>query len=269
MRSLAFVAVLAVGLSAFNAGAAVLYNGSDGGTPEDQGWLYTDLSGGLAIHGATGGVTTLNTTALNGIYAGYSQVAIMDRTTGFTVRFTVQIQSEGHSGSDDRAGFSVIVLSADSKGLELAFWEDEIWPQDDGVPLFTHGTGAAYNTTAALTQYDLAIMGSTYQVFAGGSPLFSGTVADYSDFGTPYDEINALFFGDDTSSAQAEVDITWIEVLDYAVPEPGAAALLALGAMVLMFRRRRGGSRRRRRQEEEEEAREHPPAPAQSQPEGA
>ena len=250
MRSFACVAVVVAitGWGSLEAGAAVLYDGSLGGgtqTPADQRWLYTDLSGGLAVHGAVGGVTTLNTTASDLISAGYSQLALMDRTTGYTVRFTVQIQSEAHSGSTDRAGFSVIVLSADSKGLELAFWEDEIWPQDDGVPLFTHGAGEAYDTTAALTQYDLAIQDSTYQLFAGGSPLFSGALADYSAFGAPYNQANALFFGDDTTSAQAKVDITWIEVLDYAVPEPGAAALLALGGVVLMFRRRRGGSRGR------------------------
>ena len=252
MRSFVCVAVVMVAITGWvspDAGAAVLYDGSLGGgtqTPADQGWLYTDLSGGLAVHGAVGGVTTLDTTASDLISAGYARPALMDRTTGYTVRFTVRLQSESHSEStDDRAGFSVIVLSADSKGLELAFWEDEIWPQDDGVPLFTHGTGVAYDTTAALTQYDLAIMGLTYSVFANGSPLFSGSVADYSAFGDPYDKVNALFFGDDTTSAQAKVDITWIEVLDYAVPEPGAAALLALGGVVLMFRRRRRPRRAR------------------------
>jgi hypothetical protein len=79
---------------------------------------------------------------------------------GYTLTFAIQVEAEGH-GNNNRAGFSVIVLSDDKKGIEMAFWEDEIWVQEDDLndpgDLFTHAEGVPYSTTTGLTTYNLAI----------------------------------------------------------------------------------------------------------------
>ena len=120
----------------------------------------------------------------------------------------------------------MIVLGSDSKGLELGFWNNEVWAQNDS-PRFTHGEGAAINTTAALTDYALTIQGNSYTLRANGLGLLSGQVRDYSAFGAPYTSKNFLFFGDDTSSAAARTDIARVTL--GAVPEPASLALLAAG----------------------------------------
>lgn len=38
----------------------------------------------------------------------------------------------------ERAGFSVILLGADRRGIELGFWRDQVFAQAD-QPLFTRG----------------------------------------------------------------------------------------------------------------------------------
>jgi hypothetical protein len=47
---------------------------------------------------------------------------------------------------------------------------------------------------------------------------------------------NFLFFGDDTSSAAGVSELAYIEVLDYAVPEPSTVFLLSLGAVMMRKR---------------------------------
>ncbi|HLF90911.1 MAG TPA: hypothetical protein VI451_18355, partial [Anaerolineales bacterium] len=105
----------------------------------------------------------------------------------------------------------------DKKGVELAFWEDEIWAQNDSSTggLFTHGEGAAFDTTASLTDYQVMIVGDTYTVTAGTNVILTGAVRDYTDFaGTidPYETPNFLFFGDDTTSAQARIHLSYVSV---------------------------------------------------------
>lgn len=123
------------------------------------------------------------------------------------------------------------MLSDDSIGLELAFWEDEIWAQGDTPSLFVHDEGVAFDTTAAIVTYDLSILGSSYQVFAHGVPVLSGALRDYSAHSNPvYSATNFIFFGDDTSSALGETEISYVEVFDQsvAIPEPSTAALAIL-----------------------------------------
>ena len=54
---------------------------------------------------------------------------------------------------------------------------------------------------------------------------------DYSSFGLPYSIKNFIFFGDDTMSALASVDLTAISIS--AVPEPGTAAVMLAGLALL------------------------------------
>ena len=224
-----------------------LYDGSLNTLPGAQGWVYltNPFIGAAATQSVSGGVTTLNTNAVESDQAGYFGslpvlVPAINRTDGFTVSFDLRIVSESHS-SNNRAGFSVIALSQDVKGIELGFWTDEIWAQSG--PDFLHAEGTAINTTTSLTQYDLTVLGDNYYLFAGGSQILTGALRDYSSFGLPYTTPNFLFFGDDTSSASAEAELASIAIGTGAdvvppalVPLPAAlplffSALIGLGVL--------------------------------------
>jgi hypothetical protein len=206
-----------------------LYDGSLGGTPDTQEMIYlTQPSPPFPPSQATqtfsNNVTILDTTATNDDYAGYfgnKSVPALDRTQGYTLHFTVQIDSESHANSH-RAGFSVIVLSDDVKGIELAFWQDEVWAQHDDSTgnLFTHGEGAAFDTTTGLIAYELAIISDTYSLLANDIAILAGPLRDYTNFPgfpDPYETPNLIFLGDDTTSAQALIQLAFVAV---TVTEP-------------------------------------------------
>ena len=241
----------------------VLYDGALNTDPSAQGWSYQAFpgpGGETASVSVGGGATTLNTTGANGIQAGYSRIApfVLDRTTGFTLDFDVKLLSEAHA-TNDRAGFSLIALSNDKKGIELGFWTDQVWAQND-TPLFTHGESAAFDTTAAgsgaagTTRYRLSVLGDNYSLFqigAGGAatPLLENKpLRDYSAFVgpiDPYETPNFLFVGDDTTSARGSVQIARFEASPFAVvPEPGTLGLLGMAGSTGLLSRLR--QRRRR-----------------------
>jgi hypothetical protein len=217
-------AVLALALSGAvlaGAGAAppatVLYDGGLGSPPEAQGLLYFDPSR-LAGHTTAGGATTLDTTLFNALQAGYTITPTLpltlDRLAGYQVVFAVQILTETHANAN-RAGFSLIALSADKLGIELGFWRDRVWAQEGGTTnLFTQAEGAAFDTTVPTT-YTLRIQGGGYALNAGATPVLAGAVRDYTAFeGFPdvYETPNFLFLGDDTTSARAAVRFSWVAV---------------------------------------------------------
>lgn len=157
--------------------------------------------------------------------------ATLDRMTGFAVNFDLRVDFESHA-SNDRAGFSVIVVSNDLRGIELGFWTDEVWAQNWAPgDEFTHGEGAAFDTTAALATYSLGILDNSYTLSVAGSPLLSGVLRDYSAEGVPYEVANFVFFGDNTSRARAVVTLGKIAV----VPLPASVVLLlpALGGLLV------------------------------------
>ncbi|WP_081602983.1 DUF4347 domain-containing protein [Fortiea contorta] len=243
------------------AGLTPLYNGSLGGAPNTQGWLQfsaTPAIGAVASGGTqtiNGGETKLVSTKEGG--AGYSNYngglpiplnpafPVLDRNQGFTLSFDLKINSESHSSDDnndgiqDRAGFSVIVVTSDNtKAIELGFWEDQIWAQNDGPntpigssrTLFTHSATETvlYDTKKQLTRYDLTIQGDTYSLFAAGgvAPILKGSLRNYTAFdhtkagplGTPlsydpYERANFVFLGDNTTSAQADINLQRVELL--------------------------------------------------------
>jgi hypothetical protein len=207
----------------------VLYDGALGDgteTPGDQGFTYLALPA-LTTPSAAGGVTTLDTTANSGIYAGFvgANMPTLDRTAGYTVSFTARVAQETHT-SNDRAGFSIIVLSSDAIGLELAFWENEIWAQHDvqtGGGYFQHGEGVFTDTTQRLTRYDLAVVSDTYTLWMSGTEVLSGSLRDYTGYeGTldPYETPNFLFLGDDTTSASAIFELSQVEITTNVTDEP-------------------------------------------------
>ena len=230
---LAITAALACGQAA--RADFVLYDGALNTTPDAQGWLYLASPGSAATRTASGGVTVLDSTAASADMAGFFStghplVGTLDRAAGFTVTFRLQLDRESHT-SNDRAGFSVIALGSDSKGVVLGFWNNEVWAQKDS-PIFTHGEGAAFDTTAALTDYALTISGNGYTLKAGAQTLLTGVVKDYSAFGAPYTQKSFLFFGDDTTSAAALTRIARVTL--GAVPEPSAWVMTACGGLGLL-----------------------------------
>ncbi len=176
-----------------------------------------------------GGATVLDTTANNGIYAGWVSEGtitpgfpILDRANGFQVDVTVQVEAEAHA-NNNRAGYSLIALGSDAKGIELAFWGNEIWAQNDTATggLFTHGEGVVFDTTANLVDYQVIIVSDTYTLTANATPILTGPVRDYTDFSgfpDPYETPNFLFMGDDTTSAQARIRLTYVSITGTGQP---------------------------------------------------
>jgi hypothetical protein len=223
----AVCAALAAGwLAGADAVAGVLYDASLGSKPGAQGWASLVLS--PASDSVSAGALTLDTSFGNALQSGYSRSAAIDSGQGFTLSFSSQLVSESHTGNANRAGFSVILLDASHRGVELGFWTDQIWAQTlDNSNQFVKAESAAFNTTA-LTQYRLTLQGGAYALSANGSPLLSGAMRDYSPSGVPvYSVNNFIFLGDDTSSAKAVVKIA--QVAGQSLPEPPAWALLLAG----------------------------------------
>jgi hypothetical protein len=202
----------------------VLYDAASGIIPAPPLINFTDFPPGAATPVYTNGVTVLDTTVSgNSTYAGWisngtttSGFPILDRTTGFELNFALQVDSESHA-NNNRAGLSIIILSEDARGVELAFWENEIWAQSDETTggLFRHGEGTMFITTAGLINYEVIVVNDTYTLTANLEPILTGPLRDYSKFEgfpDPYETPNLLFLGDDTTSAQARIRLGFVSV---------------------------------------------------------
>lgn len=213
-----------------NKPSIILYDATLGGTPDTQGKLvYRTSPDTAATQFFADGSTTLDSTAIQIDAAGYfgnpKIIPALDRAAGFRLSFTVQLIEERHADSDkdgdgvgDRAGFSVIALSSDLHGIELGFWPEQIWAQEDGAAeppsgtLFTHAEHAYFDTTR-LIGYALAIQGDRYDLAADGQSILSGRLRDYTAFEgpvNPYRTPNFIFLGDDSGSAQAKIRLAYV-----------------------------------------------------------
>jgi hypothetical protein len=204
---------------------ATLYDGALGtGTPDTQGFFYLTqpLTNAQATQTFSQPLTMLDTTPQRTDYAGYFAKPIgyapLDRATGYQVLFTGEVLSETHI-SPDRAGFSVLVISSDLRGIELGFWENEVWAQEGGsLNPFTHAEGATFTTTN-LIKYRLSVLGDHYALNADGVAVLSGLLRDYTQAPppplpiNPYTTANLIFLGDDTSSAQARIALLYAAVI--------------------------------------------------------
>lgn len=226
-----------------------LYSGD--GLPSLQPWLsYADdrlITGGTASQTTVSGGVRLATDLP--VSAGYSNHNFLSqlknpnfpelvRSQGFQLTFRTQVLTEQH-GSIHRAGWSVLLLGQDRKGVELGFWENEIWAQTQS-PLFQHGEGVAFDTRIA-RDYHLQILGDRYALAADGVTILEGDVKDYSSFGTPYSLPNFLFFGDNTSSAGGTSILGKVSLQTgiSSIPEPSSLLLLAAAISCLRLGRRR------------------------------
>ncbi|HEX2913424.1 MAG TPA: hypothetical protein VH186_21655 [Chloroflexia bacterium] len=212
-----------------------LYDGTKGGTPDTQKFAYVTkpLLSASAVQTFANNVTTLDSTFAKGDSAGYfsNSPLVLDRTTGFRIRFGVQVVSEDHSGpnsdrngdgKDDRAGFSIIAITSDKLGIELGFWTNRVWAQEGGAQqppngnLFTQAEGTTIDNSSKLSDYELHILGSNYFLFKDGVQVLTGPLRDYtaSSNTIPYSTPNLIFLGDDTSSAMAKINLSYVSFLN-------------------------------------------------------
>ena len=251
---------LAIAVSPATDAQVVLFDAALGTAASAQGWpLIADpIVGNTVIETVGTGFTALDTTQPITDRGGYfSQDPVLgifrhpnmptiDRQLGYSIRFDLRIAEENHvmgpAGDDngdlleDRAGFAVIALSNDQLGIELSFWEDRIWAQEDDATdptlLFTQAEGNGFDTTANMTGYDLRIWRDAYQlVYDGGvAPILAGRLRDYRNFmGSidPYEIPNFLFFGDNTTRGESSSELAYIAVDPLPSPCQDADALVA------------------------------------------
>jgi hypothetical protein len=203
--------------------AQTFFDGALGTAPNQQGEFFFISFLGVSTQTPAPGYTTLDTTANMADYAGYTHspplhlAPVLDAGAGYALRFSARVISESHI-SPDRAGFSIAAISdTPTRSLELAFWEDEIWAQGTTPAFFTHAEGVAFDTTAGMVDYELIILGSTYSLLADNTEILSGSLRDYTGFSgpiDPYETSNLIFFGDNTTSAQAAIELANIEVVN-------------------------------------------------------
>ena len=216
----------------------ILYDAASVTVPDAQTMNFLGFPSSEAVPKFENGATVLDTTTSgNDTYAGWvsgiasaADFPILDRTAGFQVDFTIQVETESHT-NNNRAGFSIIILSEDVRGIELAFWENEIWAQNDDTTggLFKHGEGTAFTSTTGLINYQVIILNDDYTLTADGAPILNGPLRDYSSFEgfpDPYQTPNFLFLGDDTTSAQARIRLSYLSVTgtEPATPVPSPSA---------------------------------------------
>jgi hypothetical protein len=225
-----------------SAHALDLYNGALGTTPDAQGWLKFNTDGSSAPVTA-GGTTSFSTSANQSERGGFSNYNLifpvnptfppLNNLATYAVSLDMRVLSESHA-SNDRSGVDLIVLSSDLFGLEISFWQNEVWVQSG--PDFQHAEGAAFDTTAAMTTYELHVAAHTYLLTTNGNQLLAGNLRNYSAFGLPYTLPNFVFLGDDTTSAAGSFEFSRLSVL---VPEPASVTILfGVSVMYAIGRRR-------------------------------
>ncbi len=219
------VALMLLGVAGtVRAQTTTLYDGAGGKTLDQSAstWVYVQRPRLPSVTGKfSEGGTMLDTTANASLKAGYSCFApfALDTVKGFTVRFNLKVIAEAHGERISRSGCSVIVLGSDGKGVELAFWTNEVWTQTD---TFDHGTGAeahSFDTTKQSAAYTLRVAGGKYDLSVNGATLLHGDLHNYALHGPaiPYKLANYLFIGDDTTSAAARFNIAHVDITSASI----------------------------------------------------
>jgi hypothetical protein len=265
MKTLALAIGLALIVSLpVSASTIRLYEPSVGLTPD----ISTADNGAYLLFGQTGGGTqtslnqngtNLNTTANNGISAGYSNRVVnavgnpfinpftpgafvnsafpnLDSSSGYSLKFNAAILSESNTSSD-RAGFSVLVLGSDAQGIEIGFQDilggGKVFAQNFN---FTQGESSnpiSLDIFRGATDYELVISGNTYSLRASNlnTPILAGALRSYNDTAllNPYRTPNFVFLGDNTSRAQASVNLGAVSITTTEVPFEFSPALGLLG----------------------------------------
>jgi hypothetical protein len=255
MRHLsARLSLLLAALLARPAAAVLLYDASSGLAPTDGAWGWGYGQTSSVGRGVTGGAYRLDTTASEGISAGFFKNflvyggPVLDTASGYELGLRLRVNAETHGGSDQRAGFSFIAVGSDvTRAIEVAFWEDSVWAYTlNAGNQFVRGPQASVATTAGFADYLLRVQDQRFDLLMDGSLLFGGDLVDYTPANTsvlgidPYAIPNFLFWGDDTSSAQSSVDVARISfeaLTPAAAPAPTSLWLLLTGLAVVARRR--------------------------------
>jgi len=207
-----------------NTTTLILYDAASETIPSSPLMSFTDFPPGAALPTYSDGATVMDTiTSGKDTYAGWIATGattpgfpILERTAGFQVNIAVQVEHESHA-NNHRAGFSIIILSEDARGIELAFWHNQIWAQSDDSTggLFRHGEEAVFATTTDLIDYQVTILDDTYTLIANTQPILTGPLRDYSKFAgfpDPYETPNLLFLGDNTTSAESRIRLRLVSI---------------------------------------------------------
>ena len=165
-----------------------LYDGSLGTTPDNQGFDYLALASAATQTITTGG-TILDTMPDITDRAGYfnrsAQTPVLDRTSGYTVASLSRLSprpTQTLIGLDS----ALSCLATTLNGIELGFWGNEIWAQEDGAAESTsplHSRRGDHHYDHNLTPYQLRILSNTYTLYANSAPILTGSVRDYTAFG--------------------------------------------------------------------------------------
>ena len=251
-RAATTAATLLLTASAAHAVTTTLYDAtatSPVQTLDGANWLWHYGAVGSAAEATSASATTLDTSASIVTQAGFNAsnggsfpvapMPTLNRFSGYTVEAKLAVTAENHSSNTNRAGFSLIALSQDHLGIEIAFWTDHIWAYDFTAPsTFTHSAEDVAFTTTATTDYFLSILNNTYTLKSGSTTLLTGNLRDYSPRGLVYPTPSYLFLGDDTSESSSASAISFIAV---TTPEPTTLSLLLLTSAAMLRRRRGGG----------------------------
>ena len=210
-----------------DASLIVLYDASQGSTPDQQEMLYFGDTETVITSDTSS--TRVDTTADRLLYGGYNYWSSeeMSRVTGYKVIIAFEVFSEGRT-NDDRSGVRIRLESDDDYGVRLDFWENEIWEvQADS----THLDKVDYNTKQ-MTVYELEVLNDSYTLSANDTIVKTGALYLYNA-GTP--QGNYLQFGDSTGQAYADFALSYVAVDIYAepIPEPATIALLGISLISL------------------------------------
>ena len=244
----------------------ILYDGQEQSVTPDQFNPQSLVFGGFGNQSFDGGVDATNLNTLSGPFgpnsaqAGYSNYnaelsgpgsltpttlvnpsfPTLNRQQGYTLSFTAQILSQFNDGinGNDRAGFSVIAISDDRKGIEIGFRSSDIFAQSDS-PLFkedeSNEAPIIESLLTNLTTYDLNVLGNSYTLSSGNTNILTGSLRDYTSatgLGTDvYETPNFIFFGDNTTSARADVNFQFASITTNtttATTTPESSNLLSL-----------------------------------------
>ncbi len=223
--------------------AVVVYDAPAGFfRPDSAAWLWhygaNSASGAAATvtgPSAASPYTALDTTANADLSAGWGRLSpiALDRTVGYVAAWQSQLVSSGLG--NNRAGFSVIVLSNDRRGVEFGMGSGRIFAYQDDLD-FTPGEGVDLDLTARRS-FHLSVSGNGYQLAIDGVNRLSGGLRLYDQTRAPYNVGNFLFVGDDTTRQASESRFRSFSVT--AVPEPSVLAGVGLALVAALRRKRR------------------------------
>ena len=212
----------------------ILYDGNLPSLPEDQGWIYRldppirNQSRQVLVDGAF----NLNTSRNLADRAGYfvrlppmethpQAPEALNRQRGYRIGFTLRILSERRAAPNQEAGFSLIALSRDLLGVDLGFGVGEVFARSASFDRAEENRALPFPIDREYADFALDMRENEYRLSANGREILSGSLRNYSDAGEPHTVPNLLFFGDNSESAGASVNLRrfWIDT-DTSAPQP-------------------------------------------------